>query len=191
MNGALRLVGVLLASALASAPFPLSEARAQDGLEHWSKLYEIFSHPRCANCHVEDGRPMWSGAHYGVTRKHPMLVRGEPGTVAYASRQCIGCHTARNSPVLHGPPGAEGWQIPPPAMTWFAKSSADLCSQIKDPQRTGGRDLAAIIEHVRKDELVHWGWKPGPGREPAPYSVDEAITFLEAWAKAGAPCPSP
>lgn len=45
------------------------------GLVQWDKIYAVLSHPRCANCHVEDDRPRWSGAHYGATRTHGFDVR--------------------------------------------------------------------------------------------------------------------
>jgi hypothetical protein len=37
-------------------------AHAQDsGLDTWRKIHDVFSHARCANCHVgSDNRPMWS-----------------------------------------------------------------------------------------------------------------------------------
>ncbi|RUZ51434.1 hypothetical protein EN950_33670, partial [Mesorhizobium sp. M7A.F.Ca.US.007.01.1.1] len=38
------------------------------GLSEWDKVYAVFSHPRCADCHVADDRPRWSGAHYRGTR---------------------------------------------------------------------------------------------------------------------------
>ena len=43
-------------------------ALAQDpGLAAWSKIHEVFSHPRCANCHVgPDNMPIWSGSSYGT-----------------------------------------------------------------------------------------------------------------------------
>lgn len=43
------------------------------GGELFLRLYEVFSHPRCSNCHPQDDRPRW-----GPTRVHDMNVqRGE------------------------------------------------------------------------------------------------------------------
>src|SRR5262249_56203374 len=56
-----------------------TSALAQDtGLALWGKIYEVFSHPRCANCHVgPDNAPMWSGPEYGpAARPHGMNVTG-------------------------------------------------------------------------------------------------------------------
>lgn len=38
------------------------------GMAMWEKIYAVFSHPRCANCHVEDARPRWSGPEFSITR---------------------------------------------------------------------------------------------------------------------------
>ena len=64
------------------------------------------------------------------------------------------------------------------------------CAQIEDPARNGGRTIAAVADHVADDAVVRWGWAPGPGREPAPYSAAEVAAFLKQWDAAGAPCPA-
>ncbi len=164
---------------------------AAAGLPEWEKIYAVFSHPRCANCHVEDDHPRWSGAHYGKTRFHAFNVqRGIDGSgLGNAGLRCTTCHFEANSSALHGPPGAENWHLAPAEMVWFGKSSSEICAQIKDPARNGGRTLAEVAEHVRSDKLVGWGWNPGPGREPAPGSAEETYQAIEKWAAAGAPCP--
>ena len=178
-----------------SAGFAFQESATEPdvgaGLAAWSKIYEVVSHPRCANCHVEDGRPMWSGPHYGETKKHPMYVGGDPEQLlGQPGMMCNTCHMAENSEKLHGPPGAEVWHLPPAEMVWWEKSSADICEQLKDPERNGGRTLAEIETHIAEDGLVLWGWTPGPGREPAPYSAAETAQYVAAWSANGAPCPA-
>jgi hypothetical protein len=159
------------------------------GLAEWDKVNAVFSHPRCANCHVEDEHPRWSGAHYGPTRFHGFNAqRGEDG-FGNPGMRCTTCHFEANSPVLHGPPGAHNWHLAPAEMVWFDQSSAQICAQIKDPQRNGGRTLDEVAIHIRDDALVAWGWQPGPGREPAPGSAEETYNALLAWQAAGAPCP--
>ena len=188
---------LLTAAAIAAATstaFSQETSPATDpaaGLASWAKVYEVFSHPRCANCHVEDDRPRWSSPHYGATRVHAFNVqRGADGSgFGNPGLRCTTCHFASNSSVLHGPPGAEGWHLAPPEMVWFGKSSAEVCAQIKDPARNGGRTLDEVAVHVRDDGLVAWGWSPGPGREPAPGSALATFEALSAWAAAGAPCP--
>jgi hypothetical protein len=165
---------------------------AAAGLPEWAKIYEVFSHPRCANCHVEDNRPRWSGPHYGKTRVHGFNVQGGSDGSGFGNPglRCTTCHFSSNSSALHGPPGVEGWHLAPPEMVWFEKSSADICAQIKDPARNGNRTLEEVAIHVRDDALVGWGWDPGPGREPAPGSADSTYQALVRWTQAGAPCPT-
>ena len=55
--------------------------------------------------------------------------------------------------------------------------------------RNGGRDLAALQEHIAKDDLVSWGWNPGEGRQPAPGSQEAAGKLVQAWIDSGAECP--
>jgi hypothetical protein len=170
-----------------------SPALAQDaGTVAWTSIYEVFSHPRCANCHVgPDNVPMWSGSSYGVKpRSHGMNISAGMSRIGAEYIPCSSCHALQNSQVPHGPPGTHGWSLAPVSMQWFGKSSADICSQIKDPARNGNRTLAKIIEHVEQEPLVQWGWAPGPGREPAPYSVARLVALLKQWDAAGAPCPT-
>lgn len=171
-----------------AAPSPADRAA---GLAEWERIHAVFSHPRCANCHVADEHPRWSGAHYGATRIHAFNVRrGDDGSgFGNAGARCTTCHFEQNSGVLHGPPGAPLWHLAPAEMVWFEQTSAQICAQIKDPERNGGRTLEEIAVHVRDDALVAWGWDPGPGREPAPGSAEETFAALERWTAAGAPCP--
>jgi hypothetical protein len=168
-------------------------ALARDtGLTAWSKIHEVFSHPRCANCHVgPDNVPIWSGSSYGPkARPHGMNISGGASRKGTEHVACSSCHAQQNSPMPHGPPGAQVWHLPPISMQWFGKSSAEICAQIKDRARNGDRTLAEVAEHIEHDRLVHWGWAPGPGREPAPYSVAELIELVKQWDAAGAPCPT-
>jgi len=169
-------------------------AQAQDsGLAAWSKIHQVFSHPRCANCHVgPDNAPIWSGRSYGAEpRRHGMNINAGPSRIGAETIACGTCHTPHNSQLPHGPPGAPGWMLPPVEMQWSGKSSAEICAQVKDRARNGERSIAAVAEHVEQAELVHWGWAPGPGREPAPYSAGELAEFIRQWDAAGAPCPAP
>ena len=81
------------------------------------------------------------------------------------------------------------WALAPLSMAWQGKSLGDICRQIKDKDRNGGRDLALLQEHIAKDNLVAWGWNPGAGRQPAPGSQDIAGQLTKAWVDSGAECP--
>lgn len=185
------------AVALAALVLPAAPVRAapeETGLQAWAKVHEVFSHPRCANCHVDAGGvPVWSGRSYGAKpRAHGMNIQGGASRIgAESGLLCTSCHARQNAGLPHSPPGAPVWHLAPVTMQWWGKTSAEICAQVKDPVRNGGRTLAQVAEHVAKDELVGWGWNPGPGREPAPYSAKQTAAFIETWATMGAPCPPP
>lgn len=180
------------------ASLPVAFAQdSRDGSKAWDKVYEVLSHPRCSNCHVgADNRPRWSGPSYekaydiaeGDWAYHGMNINADMSRIGNMTLPCATCHQQENSDVPHGPPGAHVWALAPVEMEWFGKSSATVCAALKDPATNGGRSLAEVADHVNDDELVHWGWKPGPGREPAPYSRKETVLALQAWAADGAPC---
>ena len=164
---------------------------AQDpGAAAWDAVYRVFSHPRCANCHVQDDRPRWSGSHYGKTRVHGMNVQRGVDGLGNPGLRCTTCHQEENAAIGHGPPGAPAWHLAPAEMAWWQKSSKEICEQVKDPARNGNRTLDEIALHVRDDGLVAWGWAPGMGREPAPGSAQETYRLLKQWEAAGAPCPA-
>ena len=176
-----------LAFALVLAP---TFALAETPDDTWAKIFEVFSHPRCANCHVpEDNRPRWSGPSYGEARFHGMSINGGESRIGAEGLPCATCHAEANAPVPHGPPGAPHWALAPVEMVWWDQSSAEVCAQIKDEDRNGGRTLAEVAEHIAEDPLVLWGWEPGPGREPPPYSAAEVAQFVRDWSEAGAACP--
>ncbi len=190
MKHLMRCLAALVVVAFTWAAAPSAMANP-DGLAAWDKAFEVFSHPRCVNCHVpDDNRPRWSGPNYGRTAQfHGMNVRAKDNRVDAEGIPCGTCHQEENASFPHGPPGAPHWALAPVSMVWWEQSSASICGQIKDPDRNGGRTIAEVAEHVAKDPLVQWGWDPGPGREPAPYSAAELVTFLTDWEAAGAPCP--
>jgi len=66
-----------------------------------------------------------------------------------------------------------------------------ICEQIKDPKRNGGKTLAAIHEHMAHDSLVGWAWMPGGNREPAPGTQAQLGALIGAWIQSGAACPHP
>jgi hypothetical protein len=75
-------------------------------------------------------------------------------------------------------------------MGWEGKTVGQICAQIKDPARNGGRSIDDIVHHVGTDHLVGWAWAPGAGRQPAPGTQAQAGTLLDEWVKSGAVCPN-
>lgn len=168
-----------------------------EGLSAWGRVYEVASHPRCSNCHVGgDNRPMWSGPSYGKTRPHGMNVNAGMSRIGAETTLCSTCHvnveaTKRANDTPHAAPHvAMIWRLAPAQAEWFGKASQEVCEQLRDPARNGGRTPAAIAEHLGHDVILHWAWNPGGGREPAPYSLQAHIKDILAWGAAGTPCPS-
>jgi hypothetical protein len=75
-------------------------------------------------------------------------------------------------------------------MAWQGKSLSEICQQIKDPARNGGRSMADLVHHMAENELVGWGWSPGAGRTPAPGSQQVFGELIKAWVDTGAVCPA-
>jgi hypothetical protein len=102
---------------------------------------------------------------------------------------CQTCHQDTNT--ADGfVPGVAGWRLAPLSMLWEGRTRAQICAQIKDPARNGGRATGeAIIEHMKADPLVLWAWAPGGGRTTPPLSHAKFVEALEVWVSAGMPCP--
>jgi hypothetical protein len=159
------------------------------GTDAWVTIFQAFSHPRCANCHVADGVPMWTGPEYRGGR-HGMYVGGFADSQMGAPGQtCDICHGPTNAPVPHGPPGAEYWLLAPANLAWFGKTSAKVCAQTRDPARNGGYTAAQLADRMASNPMVLWAWDPGEWREPAPGSISALAEALRAWDAAGTPCP--
>jgi hypothetical protein len=77
---------------------------------------------------------------------------------------CPICPTYSTSGGVSGHPL---WHVAPKSMAWQTKSLGQICEQIEDPRRSGGKTLAAIHEYMAHDSLVGWSWLPGGNREPA------------------------
>jgi hypothetical protein len=149
------------------------------------ELGKVLTHPRCVNCHPAGDRPRQTD----VSRLHqPPVERGVDG-FGLAAMRCPICHQAANFEPGRVP-GNPIWHLAPREMAWEGKTLGEICAQIKDPARNGGRSLEALAEHIGSDHLVGWAWAPGFGRRPAPGTQKEAGALVEAWAKTGAVCPS-
>ncbi|RKG91660.1 Isoquinoline 1-oxidoreductase subunit [Corallococcus terminator] len=151
----------------------------------------VIAHPRCTNCHPADGRPrqgMQQHAHV------PAVVGGADGH-GPPGLPCTSCHQATNTPTVGTTvasiPGNPKWALAPVEMAWVGRSLGAICEQLKDPKRNGGKDLAALQHHMAKDELVGWGWNPGPGRQPVPGTQAAFGELFQAWVDSGAYCPAP
>ena len=134
---------------------------------------------------------MWSGPTYGTTRPHGMNIIAGESRIGMETVLCSTCHVYREglNDVPHAAPQvAATWMLPPVEAEWFGKSSAEICAQLRDPDRNGGRDYLDLASHLDHDVILHWAWNPGGGREPAPYSLQEHVNDILAWGVSGYPC---
>jgi hypothetical protein len=150
----------------------------------FAELGKVLTHPRCVNCHPAGDRP-----HQGdASRPHqPPVARGVDGHGTETMR-CSICHQNANFDPGRVP-GHPEWHLAPREMAWEGKTLAEICAQIKDPARNGGRTLEDLVHHIGTDTLVGWAWHPGFGRTPAPGTQQEAGALVDAWIRTGAVCP--
>jgi hypothetical protein len=168
----------------APAPRPAAALAAFDTVQ------AVLQHPRCQNCHIPGDAPLQLDA--GVA--HAQNVQRGPAGKGPPGLPCSTCHAESNPPASYGPhmpPGAPNWHLPPPErkMVFIGLSKADLCATVKDPRRNGGKDFAALLEHVSHDKLVLWGWDPGVGRAPVSVPHGAFVASFKTWIDGGAPCP--
>ena len=150
----------------------------------FTELGKVLTHPRCMNCHPAGDRPRQGD----LRRLHqPPVERGADG-LGLESMRCSSCHQAANFDPGRVP-GNPIWHLAPREMGWEGKTLGEICAQMKDPARNGGRPVADLVNHIGSDALVGWAWAPGAGRQPAPGTQKEAGALVDAWVKTGAACP--
>jgi hypothetical protein len=145
---------------------------------------KVLTSARCVNCHPAGDRPL-----QGETRRlhQPPVARGPDG-FGTPTMRCATCHQSANFDPA-GVPGHPHWHLAPGEMAWQNKTAGEICTQIKDPARNGGRSLQQILTHVADDSLVGWAWAPGGDRKPAPGTQKELGALIQAWLNTGAVCP--
>jgi hypothetical protein len=151
----------------------------------FTELGKVLTNPRCTNCHPAGDRP-----RQGDERRlhQPPVTRGADGH-GLPTMHCSICHQNANFDPGRMP-GHPGWHLAPLEMAWEGKTVAEICAQIKDPARNGGRKVEELVRHIGEDTLVGWAWAPGAGRSPAPGTQKQAGALVEAWVKTGAACPA-
>jgi hypothetical protein len=174
---------VPLVTALSLMVSSRSEAVQATNAGLFEPIASVVTHPRCMNCHQDDSPRQTDAA----IRHQPPVVRGEDGHGA-PTLPCQTCHQATNT-ADGSVPGAPNWHLAPSSMKWEGLTKQQICEQMKDPDRNGGRRTGeTIIEHMKVDPLVLWAWTPGAGRTPPPISHEKFVEALETWVKAGMPC---
>jgi hypothetical protein len=192
LGAALAGVQMLGGVALAQSPSALAPVEQFDKIKDqkarstalFQEAGKVILSPRCLNCHPRDDSPR-QGEDMHVHQ--PPVQRGAGGMGAPGMR-CMTCHGPSNFDPGRIP-GNPKWILAPIEMAWIGRSLGQICEQIKDPKRNGGKTLAQIVEHMAHDELVGWGWHPDVGRKPAPGTQEQFGALIKAWADSGAACP--
>jgi cytochrome c5 len=183
------ILGFALATALIAVSLPARSAKQDTDASRaaFLQVYRVLRSPRCQNCHPAGDAPL-QGDDSHVHLQN--VKRGKDGHGVYGMR-CDTCHQTKNLSGEHMPPGNPKWSLPLPEqkMVFAGRSPGELCRQLKDPQQNGGRNLAALLDHVATDELVGWGWNPGDGRTLPPLSRVETAAQMKVWVEGGAACP--
>ncbi|HLB09343.1 MAG TPA: (2Fe-2S)-binding protein [Gemmatimonadaceae bacterium] len=166
------------------AAFSSSAAAQTTRSTQFDPVASVVMHARCMNCH-QDNSPRQTDA---AILHQPLVVRGKDGHGA-PTQQCQACHQATNT--ADGfVPGVATWRLAPLSMKWQGLTKTQICQEMKDPARNGGRRSGKqVIEHMKSDPLVLWAWAPGAHRTTPPLSHEEFVKALQAWLAAGMPCP--
>ena len=195
LAGALTIVAVGMAVS-AAQPDPAETLKSvqafsaipddkQRSLALFEEAGKVITHARCVNCHPAGDRPAQGDDRHPHM---PLVVRGVDNFGAVGMR-CTTCHGPANFDPA-GIPGHPEWHLAPIEMAWVGKSLGEICQQIKDPARNGGKSMEELIHHMAEDSLVGWGWHPGVGRQPAPGTQKEFGELIKAWVDTGAVCPA-
>lgn len=180
-----------ITAAIAAASAAIAFAQSSDdkpaaGKKAFIEVAKVLQSPRCANCHPPDDRPRQGD----VPRPHAQNISRKSVEAGVA---CSTCHQDRNSEetigLAGGPPGAPHWGLPPANQVFMGITPSQLCANLKDPAKTGDRDLAKLLDHVTNDALVKWGWNPGGKRSVPPISHEKFVAAFKTWVDSGGACP--
>jgi hypothetical protein len=174
-----------------ASAFTEIQDRAARSKAIFSEAAKVITHARCVNCHPAGDRPLQGRDHH---IHEPPVLRGDAG-FGIPGLSCAACHGEHHVAVAPGAsypsiPGHPRWGLAPIEMAWEGKSIAEICEQLKDAKRNGGRDLEQLHEHMAHDDLVAYGWNPGMGREPVPGTQESFGALIKAWIDSGASCPA-
>ena len=159
----------------------------------FTEAAKVIMNPRCMNCHPASDRPTQGNDMHPASAARSRAGPTAAACPATPAAPATWIATSRFSPASRPPSKAcrgiraGAWR----RSRWRGKASrsGEICRQIKDPQRNGGRNLALLHEHLAHDDLVGWAWKPGPGRDPAPGTQERLGELVQAWIDSGATCP--
>ena len=175
-------------------------------------LHAVATHQRCVNCHGTDHAGQRVPTVGDTMALHPMNIterhnpRKQCPTPEERNRlaplgaiKCTSCHGVENSREPGGPPGAWDahleWQMPTRDITRLQRgmSKQALCrnwhaaiqERVKQAEQCPGKKLSAselFTAHIAEDGLIAWAFDPGPGRTPAPGSLERLKAAARIWA---------
>ena len=179
--------------AQARGPVPQAARPAADVDELFGRLYPVFVHPRCANCHGIVVEP--PGDDNSVTKEsHPAAEKDDPERGA----DCGSCHDASEDI-------AKAWGLAPPHLRWAGRDADAICAiQASEVRRrntraggNGAGRTGSYLHHLNHDSLITQAWDGkaggalGPDEKKLPTPLPGRTQFLEdaaKWVNAGAPC---
>ncbi len=171
-----------------SAFATIDDGRARS-LALLTEAAKVIQSPRCLNCHPVTRQPTQGDDLHA----HMPPMYGGPGGLGVPGLPCRSCHgnanTATRASSIASVPGNRRWGLAPASMAWQGKSLRDICLELQDGARNGGRSLSQLYEHMATDSLVGWAWHPGEGRSPAPGTQAQFGALIQAWISTGAECP--
>ncbi len=180
------LLTIGIAAASAAIALAQSTDRVAAGKKAFVDVAKVLQSPRCANCHPPDDRPRQGD----LGKPHAQNISRKSVEAGVA---CTTCHQDRNSEetigLAGGPPGAPHWGLPPANQMFLGITPSELCANLKDPSKTGNRDLAQLLDHVQNDALVKWGWNPGGKRTLPPLTHEKFVAAFKTWVESDGACP--
>lgn len=169
-----------------AASFARIKPTVERSLALFAEAGKVITDARCINCHPAGDTPSQGET---LSPHLPAVVRGDDGHGAIGLR-CNTCHQSENYEPSRVP-GHPQWALAPIQMAWQGRTLGQICEQLKDPTRNGGKTLAQLHEHMAHDSLVGWAWHPGSTRRPAPGTQAQFGELISAWIETGAECPKP
>ncbi len=186
----------------AQAPAGPSPAAATPADKLFAKIYPVYAHPRCANCHgVVEHYPGFTHSVTPDTHPGGAVGAGMPDPVV----DCTDCH---DGPQHHNAAGVEegAWKFTaPPNMEWAGLGEEEVCimqaveARLKN-KAAGGESAAtkgSYLHHLAEDPLIEQAFhgRAGGARDPAdpdlpvpPLSYGDFKAGAKEWIDAGAPC---
>ncbi len=146
------------------------------------EMGKVILHPRCVNCHPAGDRPLQGD----LPKPHIPLVQRGDDNHGVPAMECTTCHGPEN---FRNVPGNPKWHLAPLEMAWEGRTLGEICQQMKDTERNGGKSIPEIVHHLAEDELVAYGWNPPAHLEAVPGNQKLFGQLAQAWADTGGHCP--